>query len=380
MAHTLKVTRVRSRKDLNRFIKLPWRIYRDSDGYCENWVPPLLTEERAQLDSKKNAFFRHAKAHHFLAWRGPQPVGRVSAIVDRHYTSHYQTQTGFFGFFETFDDQEVADLLLNTAESSLQQEGMEHVIGPVNLSVNHVLGMLVSPFDRPPAIQMAYNPPYYPRLLENAGFRKWKDLFSYEMETTLRLSEKIERVSNIARKRNRVTIWEYDLKRDWDRLIDSVREIYNDAWSNNWGFVPWTREEFHQLGKQLKPFLDPNIAIVACIDGEPVGFILGLPDMNQALIELNGRLLPIGIFKLLRAKRRIHHIRVPAMGVRTAHHNKGIDGILIQEIYRRGEPAGYTSGEFSWILEDNYNLRNLLEAWGTRLTKTYRIYGRSLSR
>lgn len=375
----LTIDPVRSRADKREFVHFPWKIYRGEFGNYPAWVPPLLVDEKHNLDSKKNAFYRHSHVEHFLARRNGRVVGRISAIYDQLYNSHHESSTGFFGFFEAPQEQEIANALLDTAKEWIREKGATSLIGPVNLSTNHIIGCLMNDFDKRPVIQMAYNPPYYPTLFETHGLRKYKDLYSYRLDTsTLPLSDKIRRVQEISRKRSGVTMRYVTMKKDWNWVVPTIRSIYNEAWSDNWGFVPWTEDEFAELAEGLKLIVSEDLVLIAEINGEPVGFAIAMPDINTILKKMNGRLFPTGLFRLLAGRRKLDFVRVAAMGVRPAHHNKGIDAVLIYELWTRGTSRGVKKGEFSWILEDNLDLRNLLEAWGTELYRTHRIYGKEL--
>jgi GNAT superfamily N-acetyltransferase len=226
---------------------------------------------------------------------------------------------------------------------------------------------------------MGYNPPYYAQLLEGYGLTKVKDLYSYKQAVAGGLSEKITRVSDLAQKRYGVELRTIDLK-ELDSVVETIREIYNDAWSANWGFVPWTEAEFRHLADDLKLIVIPELSLLAYIEGRPVGFALPIPDINQVLIRMNGRLLPTGIFTLLANKRKINVVRVAAMGVKKAFQNKGIDAIMVRYIQEHSTEHGIVAGDFSWILEENLPLRNMLEAWGAVHYKTHRIYGKTLKR
>ncbi|MFW5995543.1 MAG: hypothetical protein ACOCRN_05470, partial [Spirochaetia bacterium] len=240
-------------------------------------------------------------------------------------------------------------------------------------------GALMNDYENPPVVQMAYNPPYYPVLFEQFGMTKHKDLYSYRLSTeTLDLSGKIARVQDIARRRNRIVMRNLSIKRDWHWVVPTIRDIDNEAWSRNWGFVPWTEDEFNELAEDLRMIVDEELVLVATIDDEPVAFAIAMPDINLILHRMNGRLFPTGIFKLLAGKKKLDSIRVAAMGVRPRHHNKGLDAVLIYELWTRGTAKGISKGDFSWILEDNLDLRNLLESWGTEHYRTHRVFGKEL--
>lgn len=378
MAGTVSVRPARSKRELRTFTLYPWRIYRGKDSYFENWVPPLVMDEKHQFDREKNPFYKHAEAEHFLAWDGDQVVGRISGILDQNYVQHQNEKTAFFGFYESVDRTDVAQALMDAAFDFAKAHGATKIIGPINLSTNHILGCQIDAFDTPPIIQMGYNAPYYPGLFEAVGLKKEKDLLSYRMTTeTLQLSDKIRRVTEIVRKRQKVELRKIDMK-DWDELVDIVRDIWNDAWAHNWGFVPWTEEEFSDLAKDMKMVLIPEMILVAYIEGKPVGFAFPIPDMNQVFIKMNGRLLPTGLFQLLLGRKKVNEIRVAAFGVRPEYQNRGIDALFIYELYTRAPSVGIDRAEFSWILENNLNLRNLLENWGAFRYKTHRIYSADL--
>jgi len=365
-----------SASDMKSFIMFPWSIYR-GEQRRKNWVPPLLMDEKNLYDPKKNPYWDHAEAQHFLAYRDGEVVGRISAVIDHEYTKYWNTKTGFFGFYESIDDVDTAKALTAEAEAWLKAKGMERVIGPMNPSTNHILGFLVDDFDNPPIVQMAYTAEYYLHLIEAAGYAKEKDLWSYFLDAGVDLSEKTRRVAELARKRSKVEVRPVEMK-DFAKVVEEMRGIYNDAWQDNWGFVPWTKEEFEHLGKDLKLIIFPELVLMAYVDGNPVAFILPIPDANQIMIKMNGRLLPTGIFKLLAGKNKIDTIRIAAFGVRKKFQKSGIDALLLWEIYDRGIRMGVSKADFSWILEDNFALRNFLEGWGVRHYKTHRIYGKNL--
>jgi GNAT superfamily N-acetyltransferase len=373
MPETVQVAPVSSKRDLDAFIKFPWKIYRGDP----NWVPPLLVEQKGILDTKKNPFFLHSEIQHFLARRGRQLVGRISAIIDRNYNDFQSEKTGFFGFFESIDDKEVARALFAAAEAWVRARGMNRIMGPTNPGTNHVLALLVEGFDSPPVLQMPYNPRYYIELFGACGLAKARDLYAYYMEDITPISDKIKRVSDLIRKRKNVTVRKLNMKKRVEEL-EVVKLAYNDAWERNWGFVPWTDEELDHLWDDLKMAADPEMIFFAYVDDELAGFSLSLPDLNQALRRINGRLFPFGLLKLLWYSRKIDMIRVLALGVRKKFQNMGLDAVLLYETYSRGTKQGFHRGEFSWILENNLPMRNALENWGARIYKTYRLFDRKL--
>lgn len=375
----VNIKKADSKDELQRFIRFPWSLYRGKESYNPNWVPPLLIGEKELFDKVKNPFFQHAKMDNFLAYRDGKPVGRISAIVDDNYVEFHKEKAGFFGFFETFDDPETAAALLTTAEEWTKDKGMERIIGPMNPSTNHMLGILIDSFDEPPIVQMNYSQPYYPMLLESAGYGKEKDLLCYRMtKDTLELSPKIERVTELAKKRGKLTLRNINMKK-FDEEVETIRELYNEGWEKNWGFVPWTRDEFDTMAEELKMIARPELVLMIFAEEKLVGVSIPIPNINEILVKMNGRLFPFGIFRLLAGKNKTKFLRVAILGVHPDYHNKGIDAIFTYETYKRGVELGFHGAEFSWILEDNHALRNMLETWGTEMYRTYRVYGKELT-
>ena len=371
--HGLSVRPAR-RSDMRAFIRLPWTIYRDDP----QWVPPLLMQERRRLNLATNPFFQHASMQPFLAYRAGRIAGRIAAIVDSRHNEYHGESAGFFGFFECVDDEEVAAELFEAAADWLRGQGMTVMRGPFNPSTSDSLGILVDGFGSPPAILMAYNPPYYQRLLEQAGLAKARDLYAYYMHSSeSEIPPKIARVAAAVRKRQGVSIRGGDPRRIRAEM-DLIKLIHNEASGRNWGFVPKTEAELDRMARDLKRLIDPELALFAFVHGEPAGFSLALPDWNQAFRNLNGRLFPFGFLKLLRDRRRINLLRVYTTGVRPRFRNLGLDAIFYYETWVRGVGRGLLGGEFSWVLEDNVNMRNTLENMGARRYKTYRIYERPL--
>ncbi len=374
MTPTTEIRPVRTAGELRKFILFPWRLYRGNP----NWVAPLVSDQKLLLDPRKNPFFQHSELQHYLASRDGKIVGRISAIVDHNYVAFQQEKAGFFGFFECIEDEEAARALFAAAEGWLRERGMQRVIGPTNPSTNDVVGLLTDAFDQPPVLHMPYTPRYYLRLCEAAGFTKARDLYAYYMESITPISEKIQRVAELVRKRRKVTIRTINLKKLFTEEIELLKTVYNDAWTRNWGFVPWTEAELEHTAKDLKKAVVPDVVLLAFVDGEIAGFSIALPDLNVALRHIRGRLFPFGLFKVLWHARKINMLRVLAMGVRKKFQGLGLDALFYYETYTRGRQAGFDRGEFSWILEDNFPMRNAMENWGARIYKTYRMYGKEL--
>jgi hypothetical protein len=375
---SVTVTPVLGRRDLDAFVKLPFRLYRDDP----NWVPPLLYLERQRFDPKTNPFLEHADAQLFLARRDAQVVGRISAQVDHEHNRYHQERTGFFGFFESEDDRETAGALFGAAEGWLRERGMEAARGPLSFSINQEVGILVEGFDTPPMIMMPHSRPYYGRLMEGAGFGKAMDLYAwqYNLET---VPPKAHRAVEALRQRPDITIRTGDIHR-FDDEIATILEVFNSAWSENWGFVPVTRAEARHLAKELRQIVDTNLSIILEVEGKPAGVVLVAPDLNEATRDLNGRLFPFGWAKLLwRLKvRRIKSGRLMILGVKKEYRTRrylAMAYLLCDEIYRRARDGGYRRAEFSWTLEDNTAVNTMIRNIGCRLYKTYRIYEKPLS-
>lgn len=367
----LTVRPVRSPADERRFIDFIYTHYRDSD----QWVPPLRMERRKLIDTRKNPFYRHAERELFLAERAGRVVGRIGAIVNRNHNLHHNDRVGFFGFFESIDDQEVAAALVEAARGYLRGRGMDAMRGPANPSVNDEYGLLVEGFDRPPAVMMPYNPPYYAALLEGCGLRKEKDLYAYlgNTRTTLALP-KIVRANEVFKKRSGLTYRSLAMK-DFPAEIERIKQVYNRAWQGNWGEVPMTDEEFDALAGDLKPVVRPELVVIAeTAEGAIAGFGLALPDINIALKDnRNGGLLR-GLWYLFSRRSRIDLSRILVLGVLPEYRRTGAAGVLFYELAARAHQLGYYRGEASWILEDNVMMIRAAEAMLAERCKTYRIF------
>jgi GNAT superfamily N-acetyltransferase len=373
----VKIRRVENDQDKMRFIKLPWEIYRDDP----NWVPPLIFDVRNNLNPQKNPFFKHSEIEFYLAEKDGKLVGRIAAIKNDNHNNFYKDKAGFFGFFETIDDEEVSDLLLDAACDWCKNKGFDTIIGPVNPSTNDECGLLVDGFDSPPVFLMTYNPKHYIKKIEDFGFEKAKDLYAYDIESQVindeKVMAKLERMADLIAKRSGVTLRKVNMK-DLINEVRKIEEVYNSAWEDNWGFVPITTDEFDYMAASLKAVVNPDLVMFAEIDGKPVGFSLSLPDFNQVLKKMNGRLLPFGIFKLLTGKKKINNLRVIIMGVKPEYQKKGIDSLFYLETIKAGNRGGYRGAEISWVLEDNMPMRMTAEKLGARIYKTYRIYQKNL--
>ena len=373
----IEVKPVRSRGDLKRFIKLPWRIYRNA----ENWVPPLIMERKRHLDREKNPFFEHAEAEYFLAWRDGKPVGRITAHVDHRFNEFQDNDWGMFGFFEAEDDQEVATALLETAEGWLRERGRDRMVGPMDFSTNHECGVLVEGFDVKPQILESWHQPYYQRLLESYGLTKAADLYKWSLHMSARQSRLLPVLEELADKlepEHGITVRNMR-RRDFRGEVERFMEVYNKAWERNWGFVPLTDNELRAYAKDLKPLLDENWAFIAEKDGETVGAALTLLDYNEILAKVNGRLLPFGWARFLRAKDTIKWVRVWALGVLPEYQHTGVAAKFYIEHFETAARRPQKGGETGWILESNTAMNKAMEAMGGDIVKTFRIYEKTLA-
>ena len=350
------------------FLRIPWSIYKGD----ANWVPPLLMQVRQSLNTRKNPFYHRAKIKLFLAEKGGRPAGRTAAIVNDAHNEFHGEKTGFFGFFECIDDQPVADALLSAAKGWVAGQGMSNLRGPVSPSTNHECALLVDGFDRPPMIMMPYNPPYYAQLLERFGFRKAKDIYAYEL-TTEAFAPRLYKLADAFAKRSKLEVRPIDV-RNFASEIKVIRGIYNSAWEKNWGFVPVSDEEFDHLAYDMKQILEPSLALIGFADGRPAGFSISLPNINAALRSANGRLFPFGFIRLLRGMKKIRSARNLLMGVVPEFRRLGLDVLMYARTVEAVKQLGYSWGELSWILEDNVEMRQMLEKVGARAYKTCRFY------
>jgi len=374
---SLHVKPVSGKKALRQFIRLPWSIYRNDPA----WVPPLLIERR-QFLSPASPYFAHARYRSWIAFRGAEPVGRISAQIDELHLQEYQDATGFFGMFEARDDPEIFGVLMNTAETWLREQGMQQVRGPFNLSINQEMGLLVDGFDTPPVIMMGHAFPYYGTRVEEQGYTKAKDTLAYLINTgDFKLSRAMQAIIKRAEKHVRVRQLR---KSQFDEDTQIVREIFEDAWSQNWGFIPFTTEEFRHVCKDMKLLVPPDLVQIAEVDGEPAAMMVVFPNVNEAIRDLNGRLLPLGWLKLLWRLKVAYPetARVPLMGVRKKYQKSLLGAALALMIIKAGQgPAlrrGIKQTELSWILEDNQGMRSILEGIGAKVYKRYRIYSKKL--
>lgn len=372
----LTIRKISTRQELDDFILFPKILYSDDP----NWVCPLYFEQKERF-SKKNPFFQHAHWCAWLAYREGKPVGRISAQIDQLHLDKYQDQTGHFGLLESINDQKIFQLLLSTAENWLKSEGMQRVTGPFNLSINEECGLLIKGFDTPPRIMMVHNHPYYRQSVEMAGYQKAVDLFAYHQHPDFVIPKVMQRL--IKRVSDRIVIRPLNRKH-LKQELELLRDIFNEAWSENWGTVPATEAEFTEIGKAMSLLISDDFVQIAEVDGEAAAMIVCLPNINEAIADLNGKLLPFGWLKLLwRLKIRYpKSARILLMGVRKKYHHTSFGPALsymLTDTLRYPVLArGMREMEMSWILEHNSGMRSIIESLGGVAYKTYRLYEKTL--
>ncbi|HOD80247.1 MAG: hypothetical protein BWX88_00820 [Planctomycetes bacterium ADurb.Bin126] len=385
MIGRLEICEALSRADVGDFLELPYRLYAGHP----HWVPPLRSAQR-KVFTRKTAFFEHGQMALFLARRDGQAVGRIAAIHNHAHNRQHNDRVGFFGFFEVDarDEQatEVVDALVRSAERWLTGHGLTDIRGPVNPSMNGECGLLIDGFDLPPVALMPYNPPEYAPLLESAGLAKCKDLFAYEVvadkvEGGAMARERMERLRTLTKRRHpELEIRPIDM-RNFDTEIERFMAVFEQARRNNWGYVPVTSAEMRETAHELKGVVDPEIILLATVDGQPAGASLAIPDVNRGLAAAGGRLLPLGFVRFLRAMRSVHVIRVIGIAALPQYRHMGIAALLMLETISRGLPKGYDTAEASWVLEDNVMSNRTIQAGlESRLYKTYRLYEKTIER
>jgi ribosomal protein S18 acetylase RimI-like enzyme len=360
---------------MGAFLGLTRRIYRDDP----HWVEPLRFELKNVLDRSKHPFHQHADVEYYLAHRDGEVVGRVAAFVNHRFNEFHESKVGGFGFFESVDDPSVAKALLGAAEAWSRARGMERLHGPFNFSTNDEFcspGVLIEGFEHPPVLLMGHTPPYYAGLMESYGLGKSMDLLSYWIDGESPPKRLVDGVERIKRRQN-VTVRPLN-PRDMDSDIRRIKEVYHSAWERNWGFVPMTDPEFDYLARSIRAVMDPRFCVLAEVEGEAVAFALQLPDLNQVVKHMDGRMFPFGWLKFLWYRRRVNAARVLTLGVKPGHRHRGFDSMLILHLFSEGLQAGYRGAECAWILEDNMPMRRGLERIGGRVYKVYRVYEKAV--
>jgi hypothetical protein len=371
----IEIVVVEGGSELRDFIDLPWHLYAE----YPRWVPPLKKEVRRLLDPCRHPFWSSAERRLFLARRGSQAVGRIAGIIDRRYNEFHGEQMGIWGFFECADDPPAAAALFSAVETWARRKGMAFVRGPLNPSTNYEVGLLIEGFDYPPALMMAYNPPYYSRLVESCGFAKEKDLLAFLIDGDYRLPEWMDRLAERIAKKRGIHI-RPSRPKDADAEFALIREIYNASWSDNWGFVPLSDDEMRAIQKDVMRFVDPDMVFFIDYEHEPAAFCVIFPDINRLLKRLNGRIGLLGLLKVLIYRREITGLRLLMFGVKEKYRQLGIPLLAFHHIYElvRQKKGKYRSLELGWTLEDNEAVNTLALEAGARPFKRYRIFRKSL--
>ncbi len=373
---TLSVVPVKNRRLLNDFVRIPWLIYSDDPA----WVPPLILERKSRL-AKSNPYFEHASAQFWVAYRDKKPVGRISAQIDQLHLTRYQDNTGFFGMIESEDNTETFDTLCKTAETWLRNQGMKKIRGPFNLSINEECGLLIDGFSTPPMVMMGHARKYYGPHLTKQHYHKAKDTFAYRINALFETPQVMRAIA--ARTTERVNVRPLRRK-NFDHDISILQDIFNDAWSDNWGYIPFTAMEFSHLAQTLKYLVPQDLVQIAEVDGIPAAMIAVFPNVNEAIRDLNGNLLPFGWMKLLWRLKATYPTtaRIPLMGVRKRYQRSllgtALAFMVIDAVREPGLKRGIQEVELSWILEDNYGMHNILKSLGGIPYKKYRIYEKDL--
>lgn len=371
MAQTHGVLIVTTREEEKEFLNFPYGLYRDSP----NWVAPIRLMQKDVQNVCKNPFYKNADMAMFLAQVDGKPAGRIAAIHNHNYNAHSGETSGFFGFFECIDNQSTANLLFKVATDWLTNRGVTDIYGPMSPNMMGEIGVLVDGFDVSPMFLMPYNYPYYDKLIKGAGFDKHVDLLAYNITKDSTHLSRVEKAESIVMKRySTLNVRKINLKK-WKDEVVIIRDIFNQAWSRNWGFTPLGAEEFEFLVGDMRYLLDTELALVVEDRGKPVAFSVGLPDINIILKQIGtGKLFPTGWYHLLTGIKKIRKLRLLLMGIVPEYQGKGIDALMNLHTIRNGLAKGYTEAEFSWLLETNTSVINLAERFGATITKRYRVY------
>lgn len=379
MSEPILVRPVATRSDRKAFVDFAWEAYRD-DPY---WVPPLKDEVHALIDPKRNPWFGHGRAAFFLAERGGKVVGRISAQVDELVLQHMEPGLGQWGFFDALD-AEAGAALVTEAEQWLRGQGMTRALGPISISIWDEPGLLIEGFKEAPMVMMGHHRPEYRGWIEAAGYEKAKDLYTFELDIRIDMIPVIDRLIRSGEANQRIRIRDVDKSR-FDQEAAIILDILNDAWSDNWGFVPLTDAEIAYAGKKLKPLIVEDLVKIAEVDGKPAAFMITIPDLNEMIADLDGSLFPFGWAKLLWRLHKVktRRVRVPLMGVRKSLQRGRMASqlaFMLIEFTRRvciGK-YGIHVGEFGWVLEDNQGMMSIAELPGAGINHRYRIYQKAL--
>lgn len=373
----IEIVKVDNSKQRKQFIMFPFKLYEKK----EFWVPPLIMEQKEMFNPQKGTYFEHSRVQLFLAVQDSMIVGRISAHTNTLHNKTHNDKVGFFGFFECINDQKVADKLFDSACNWLKEAGSNIMRGPMNFSVNEEAGLLVEGFHSPSFLMNVWNKEYYQNLFEGWGLKKAMDLYAYRIKISP-LPERVKKIAAQAKKRYgfEITTLPTKDKKKQREFVDKVFYVYREAWSKNWGYVPMTPNEFKHTVDTLITFALPEFVYIAEKDGEPIGTFVCLPDYNEVLKKLNGRLFPFGIFKLLYWRNKITGLRVPIMGVTEKYRNKGVDLAFYAKSFdiAVNHKRTWINGEFSWILENNLMMNRMSEMLGGKIDKVYRVYDKDI--
>lgn len=365
---------------LRRFIRVPWMIHREHAPNTQ-WVPPLILERKEYLDPKKNPLFDRLEARFWLATDDSgRDIGRIAAVIDREAQRFRKDLTGNFGMFECVNDPQVAAALLGRAKEWLASQGCDEILGPMNLAQHHTFGVLIDNFDRRPSFNMPYNPPYYPSLIEQAGFSKAKDVYQWGLAASSKVPERVQRIAERIKKRDNIQIRNFDFD-NWDRDVALCLSLYNDAWRDNWGFVPVSLREFSHMAKDLKLVLEPTLGIFLEVDGKAVAVAVTIKDLNPIYQKIDGKLLPTGLLRLLwdvKVRPRVDGARLMLLGIDKAYRRRGLDSVLYVETHRAAGALGYENGQIGWTLEDNDMINRAIVNMGAKKIGSYRLFTQAI--
>lgn len=377
---TLEIERVTSERQLREFVKVSWTVYENDP----NWVPWLFFERLEFFNKKKNPFFEHAEADYFIARRDGRAIGTIAAILNHRHNEFQQENVAHFGVFEVIDDEEVGRALLETAVAWARERGAERILGPMNLSTNDECGILIEGFGEPPVVLMTFNPPYYPEMMEAAGFEKAMDLLAWlgiTEEIVNDMPEKVKRIVGKVKERYQLEVRPIRMD-DWDAEIERIKKIYNSAWERNWGFVPMTDAEIEHMAEGMKLILDPALVFMVEHKGEAVGFSLTLPDVNQPLLRIRPGPSTlrsyVAVARLYFSRYKTDMARVMALGVVERFRGRGVDALMYYETAKAARERGYDRLEASWILETNEMMNRPIKLLGGKVYKKYRVYEKAL--
>jgi hypothetical protein len=371
----VEIITMESRAEMKDFINLPWRIYAD----YPNWVPPLKKDVRRMLDTSKHPFWEFSERVLFLARRGTKTVGRIAGIIDSHYNQYHNEKMGIWGFFECDDDTDAAAGLFSSVEQWARNKGMNFLRGPLSPSTNYEVGLLIEGFDYPPVVMMTYNPPYYSKLVESCGFAKEKDLLAFTMESSsYKVPEWLDTMARRIAGKNNIKIRHFN-PANANNEFDLVREIYNDSWARNWGFVPLSVTEIRDIQKSVMQFIDKDLAFFIYYDEQPAAVCVIFPDINPLLKRFNGQIGLAGLVKFLMYRREITGLRCLMFGIREKYRELGVPLLSLQHAYEIvRKKKNYSRMELGWTLEDNDAVNTSLQDTGARQYKKYRIFRKSL--